>query len=290
MSVRAKTPLITVALLLSLLVVDARPALARPRRVEGSFTATASPLPQPWFAPGFYSCDNAVEGVHKVTHGVAAPFSGWFHVDMMFQPTGPEPAMYDLPEWDLALVSDEGELLAWSQSQWWYGTPTETIDYYLRRGQSINIVACNGSSRHPAHVSYSLEAKSPWPAGSAVNGKSVRDEELSYVSPSVGTSDLGIMCQVGYNVGCVGTEPAAADRYVSIDLRDRASSTVAFEFFQFVGSTEMTSLKFCGTSAPRIPLHPRADWVGVSVYTGPCSDGTPAHATQGDVTLRFSNR
>lgn len=268
--------LVPLLMALSLVSSVAAPAAAGRKQVKGSFTASAKPLPV-WAVPGAQGCADGVEGVHKVTHAFVAPFSGWLGVEMRFE-----------GDWDLGLVDASGNWLAGSAYQWMWGDEVERLRYFLEQGDEVGIVACNWASASDAEVRYSLRQGPAW--AKEPRQKVSRVEEMSYSSPALATTHNYVICLAGYELGCTVTRPQATDRFVEIEVVDAASPTVAFEFYQFHGSTYLGGQQFCGSTGERIPLSPRADQVGVTVYLGPCGDGTPAMATTGKVLMRFSSR
>lgn len=269
--------LVPLLMALAFVASAAAPVAAARRQVSGSFTASAKPLPAMWFAPGVNGCDKGVEAVHKVTHPIVAPFSGWLSVEMRFE-----------GEWDLTLVDESGQWLAASSYQAWTHEEAERLQYFLDKGDEVAIVACNWASASDAEVRYSLREGPAWP--SETRQKVSRLEELSYSSPALATTHNFVICHHGYDLGCTATSPLATDRFVEIEVVDDVSPTVSFELYQYHGSTYLREHRFCGSTGKRVPLSPRADFVGVTVYIGPCSDGTPAMGTTGKVLMRFSSR
>jgi hypothetical protein len=247
------------------------PAAARPPQVKGSFTASAKPLPGT-------GCYDGVEGVHKVSHPVVAPFSGWLRVKMTFG-----------GDWDLRLDDASGAYLAASGFQEDQGNPVERLHYYLDAGQEVVIVVCNYLSETDANVTYTLTSGKAW-ASDAGTKRVTRLEELSYTAPAIATPDVWGICHVGYELGCTATYPRSRDRFVSVEVLDDASPNVSFEVYQYSGSTYLGGQNFCGSTDGPIPVKPRATFLGVSVFLGPCQDGTPAMPTKGTVLMEFSNR
>lgn len=268
---------VPLATALALVGGSTAPVEARPQQVKGSFVASAKPMPAPWFVPAVDGCAKGLEGVHKVTHPLVAPFSGWLKVNMTFE-----------GDWDLSLVDADGERLASSEYQWWWDTrPIERLTYFLNEGDEVGIVACNFASHTDAKVRYSLTAGTAW--GKTTPPKVSRLEELIYSSPAAATTVSYGICHVGTGLGCTATTPASTDRFVSVEILDDFSPTVAFELYQFHGSTYLKTEEFCGSSNGKVPLLPRADWVGVVLFAGPCGDGTAAMATKGKALMRFTS-
>lgn len=260
-----------------LLGASVPPAAASEKEVKGSFTASAKPLPGAWFLPTANGCHEGVEGVHKVTHPFIAPFAGWLRVDMRFQ-----------GDWDLGLVDASGAWVAGSAYQENWGEELERMSYFVEKGDELGIVACNWASVSDAEVRYTLREGPAWPT--TPRRKTSRLETLSYSSPAAATSYNYVICYVGLGLGCTATEPRSSDRSVRVEVVDDMSPNVAFELYQYHGDTYLSSYEYCGSMPERVPLSPRADWVGVTLYAGPCGDGTPAMATAGKVLMRFSSR
>lgn len=269
-----------VPVLTSLLLVASlmSPAGAGPRKVKGSFTASAKPLPSPWMAGPLAGCQSGLEGVHKVSHPVVAPFGGWLRVKMTFE-----------GDWDLQLTDASGTYLASSEHQSWWDDPIERLTYFLEPGQEVMLVACNFASHTDAEVDYTLTAGPAWTSGAGTK-KISRIEELPYIGPAVATPDVWGICYVGLHLGCTATDPRPTDRFVSAEVLDDASPKVSFEIYQYNGSTYLGGETFCGSTDEPIPVKPGADFIGASQFVGPCQDGTPAMATKGIVKMEFSNR
>ncbi len=261
----------------------ASPAAARKRRIRGSFTASGAPLPTTYLVPGGGSCRYQVEGVHKVSRIVQAPFAGWLQVEMTF--ATPQSR---LEGWNLLLMDAQGDELAHSEYEGPSHPGIERLEYFLEEGEKVFIVACNVSSLGPAEVRYVLEEGRAWSTSSA--RRLVHTEELPYKSPALATSQHYVLCHVGFQLGCTATEPWPSDRLVSVEVVDAASPRVAFELYQYSGSTYLGDENFCGSTPEPVEIVPRADFIGVTLHIGPCSDGTPAMATTGTVVMELSSR
>lgn len=255
------------------------PAGAEPGRrvVEGSFTATAKPLPSPWMLGPASGCEAGVEGIHKVSHPLVAPFGGWLRVELTFG-----------GEWDLLLYDPSGGFLATSGHQESEAESVERLDYYLEKGQEVLIVACNFLSETDAEATYKLTEGPAWRSGAG--GKRIsRVTSLPYQAPAIATPDVWGICHVGMDVGCTAMYPRSTDRYVSAKVIDDVSPEVSFEIYQISGNTYLGSQFFCSSTEGRVPVKPGTDFLGVTVFLGPCRDGTPATPTKGSVRLRFTN-
>ena len=254
------------------------PAAAAPRKLKGSFTASAKPLPSAWMITAIGGCENGMEGVHKVSHPIVAPFGGWLRVQMTFA-----------GNWDLSLEDPAGTYLAGSGYEEATDKDMERLDYYLEEGQEAVIVACNYLSETDAQVSYTLTAGPAWTTEAGPRRVS-RIEELSYIAPALASPDFWGICHVGYELGCTATTPRLTDRFVSVEVLDDASPTVSFEIYQYNGNTYLGGQNFCGSTEGPIPVKPGADFIGATAFLGPCKDGTPAMPTRGSVLMEFSNR
>lgn len=272
---RKLVPALTTVLLVASLM---SPAGAGPRKLKGSFTASARPFPSPWIAGPVAGCDGGVEGVHKVSHPIVAPFGGWLRIKMTFG-----------GDWDLMLDDASGARLASSGHQEWHGKPVERLTYHLEAGQEAVLVACNFLSQTDAEVTYTLTAGRAWETD-AGSKRVTRIEELPYIAPAIATPDVWVICYVGFDLGCTATSPRPNDRFVSAEVLDDVSPKVAFEIYQYSGSTYLGGQTFCGATDEPIPIKPGVDFIGASQFVGPCPDGTPAMATKGTVLMEFSNR
>ncbi len=275
--------IIITALTASLLALPITGAEAKDRSISGSFTAQATPMPVGWPAPGG-GCMSGPEGLHRVTKMLTAPFSGWLYARADFA-----------GDWDLGVFDTEGSALASSEHQFATDEPAEVVDLYVRRGQEVGISACNAASAGAAEVTYVLTEGPAWsePAGRTLR---THTEQLTYRTPSIGVD--GGVCYVGYQIGCDGTASiAATDRwvYVKVDdalteLTQRPGQMVSAEIYQYVGNTYLGGERFCTSIEDPVRLKPGVDFVGVTILQGACESGEPAVATQGEVTVIFSNQ
>lgn len=273
---------VTCLLAVAIVVVPASVSPAKGKRVEGSFTAKAHPLPLGWPVSS-EGCMAGVEGVHKVTKRLEIPYSGWLRVEAHF-----------LGDWDLGLYDAEGRWLATSHNQSISDSPVETITYYVRRGQPVGISLCNSASWTEAAVRYYLQPGSPWSAG-AGKERDLHEENLRYRAPSLAKNDFPVSCHSGMEIGCPSTTAIRpSDRFVWVNIEDslERKTDVAAHLYQYSGSTYVAEEDFC-TEIPSgrpIELKPGVDLIGVAVLEGPCADGNVAAATQGEIRLIFSNR
>lgn len=245
-------------------------ASAGKKQVKGSFTATARPLPS--------GCYDGVEGVHKVSHPFAAPFGGWLTVGMTFS-----------GDWDLRLMNAEGKRVASSEHQWATDEEEERLKYYLSAGEEVVLEVCNTASPTDAEVKYSLTAGAPWPSG-VPKAKISRVEELSYSSPAVATDQVWGICHVGMEIGCTAVNPRPTDRFMSVEVDDAVSPDVWFEIYAYNDNTYLGTENFCTSTPDRVPVIPGSDFIGITIFLGPCSDGTPTAPTKGKVLIEFTSR
>lgn len=257
---------------------------ASPRRLKGSFVAEALPLPQDPMRSEMCMQGTqgiSVDGVNRVVEPLTAPFSGWLSVEARFS-----------GDWDLALLDEHGEGLAWS----WHGfyvEGAEALSYFVQRGQTVGIAVCNSSSTTAAEVRYVLEATRPWQVPPGV-GLRRHSEERTYIAPSIATNDVFVICQWSMDIGCPETSsPRPGDRYVSVDISDVSGGEVSAQVWQYANGVYPTYMgvdSFCTSTERPIRLKPGVTSVGVLILMGPCEDDTPATASQGTVSLTFSNR
>lgn len=261
----------------ALVATPMQAAVARPRQMKGSFTAAAKPLPVAWPVTD-EGCMQGIEDVHRVTKTLTARFSGWLQVSANFS-----------GDWDLALFDPEGRRAAMSEHQWSTLEEGEQLDYYLHKGQSVDIAVCNNASGSDAAVEYVLTSGGSWKV--KPGSKRIEHEtKLKYISPAIATRDRYAFCISGFGVGCPGTDAVRSnDRFVSVEVRDDAGLDVSAGIVQYNGSTDLGNDLLCTKTRKPVPLKPGVDWVSVSIYLGPCEDGRPALGTRGDVTVTFSN-
>ena len=261
-----------IALMMTAVLVAALAPLASAgeKQIKGSFTATAQPLPS--------GCSDGLEGVHKVSHPFAAPFGGWLRVRMTFD-----------GDWDLRLMNTEGKRLASSEYQYNWEKDEERLDYYLNAGEEVLLEVCNNLSESPAEVTYTLTSGSAWPT-EVPKKKVTRVAELSYSSPAVATDQVWGICHVGMQLGCTAVDPRPTDRFMSVEVQDDVSPDVWFEIYAYNGSTYLGTENFCTTTSERVPVIPGSDFIGITIFVGPCADGTPAIPTKGKVLVEFTSK
>ena len=137
----------TAALVAGALAVSALAAphaLAAPKKITKTYTATA-PVPDPTNnVPGGYSvCAQNVPGSFD-TQTFKVPAAGRLHIEL----TG-----YQV-DWDLLLMDADKEELAGSGSGG-VGGP-EVIEVKFKKAQTVSIVACNWSGGPTGTVSYTF--------------------------------------------------------------------------------------------------------------------------------------
>ena len=245
------------------------PAAANHRQTSGSFTAEAPP-------------SGCMAEMTEARESFTAPFEGFLFVEMS-DFTG---------DWDLYLESAEGEDLKSStnSNDPVFGTPGERLQYWLRGGEEVDIVACNYSGGPSAEINYSL-VHARRPKTPAPKGRFSRTVVLPYTGTSLGLALTGgQFCFVGYGLGCAATDAFwGMDRYVSATVTDSTGLPVAASVYQYAGEDYGEEYPFCGATDEPVKLMEYADWVGVELLVGPCLDGTPAAATTGEVELTFSS-
>lgn len=112
-------------------------------------------------------------------------------------------------------------------------------------------------------------------------------EQENYSSPGLGLSNMAqedTQCLADASLGCVDLPLKPKDRFVTVEVDDALSPTVAGYVYQYQGDTFLTHEHFCGETPGPISILKDADRVGVFIETGPCSDLTAATATSGTVT------
>jgi hypothetical protein len=255
------------------------PGSAAPKQIEGSFTAQANPLPHAWFDParpcgGRQTRDPA----SYVDHELTAPFSGWFAARMSFEQG----------DWDLSILGSDLEPLAMSDHQEATGEESERLRLYLKRGQKVVLRACNFASTVSAEVVWSLVKGRGW---APVRAKAAgRIEEHSYISPAAAVGEAFVICHAYFDAGCTAFKPHSSDRSVAVRIEDKSGLPVSFKLYQYAGNTAFAGQRFCGSTPDAVPLQPGVDWVGVTVFNGPCDDETVTAPTQGKVTFTLYNR
>ncbi len=114
----------------------AAPVLAGQKKIHDSFMAQALPFPNLSSATGTErrGCFAGVDGVHRATHEFKAPANGALSATI-------EGFVGD---WDLAIESTDGAPLSESLADQTAGeTAEEEAATTLKKGQTVNIVACN---------------------------------------------------------------------------------------------------------------------------------------------------
>lgn len=279
-----KKSLISVLVLVLAVTVLGPPAMGRERAYEGSFVAEAMPLPVAWAVSG-ETCMEGVEGVHRVTHPLRAPFSGWLEVKADFG-----------GDWDLAVYGEDGRL-ALSGEQDATGGSVETLRLFVTRGREMQIVVCNFASQTQADVAYRLLPGTPWlkPAGLKFSSHT---EVLDYAMPAAATRSHYVFCYSGMTLSCSATANVhATDRFVQVQIQESASDLqqgadlgISAEVYQYSGSTYLGKERFCTSTDRPIRLEPGVSLVGIVIYLGDCENGSPAMGLRGRARLIFTNR
>lgn len=123
----------------------------------------------------------------------------------------------------------------------------------------------------------SAEAKKP--------RKATRKAEAAYIAPA-----YFYWAPTGDNIGGVNLPTTAAEKYVSIEIKDQTGLPVSASVGQDPeadGTVETTP--FCTKTEKPVPIQPGLP-VTVFVFVGPCTTPPgPAFATQGTVHATFSN-
>ncbi len=129
--------------ILGVLVIGVMPAAARGLKpIEESYSATALPYPNGSYDAG-EGCFQGVDTVHKHYHPFKAPSKGLFSVGIPVL-TG---------DWDLFVLDGEGNVLTESSGS--QGEP-EFTTLKMRKGQAIQIMACNWAGEPQVTVEYSF--------------------------------------------------------------------------------------------------------------------------------------
>ncbi len=265
------------------LVALAPAANAGPRRMRGEFDAHAIPFPLDGSLVSG-GCANGVEGIHKVSKTFTARFGGFLTARL----DGFE------GDWDLRLFDADGEERASSTTFNPISYPYEELVTYVRRGEKLTLTACNWAGSTDARAEYELiEARDP--RDMPLVKKRVRDVYGSYIGPAVGTSITGsYLCHVGVELGCTAFDAYGwpYERFIRIEIEDNLHDLpVAANFYQMYDDTTVAPpTPICGKTTKPIEIHPDANWIGVEIFAGPCADGTPAMATQGEVHFKVSSR
>lgn len=121
--------------------------------------------------------------------------------------------------------------------------------------------------------------------------KVVRVQQLAYQEPTFGV-DFPSYQMVTCDTGCPVFDIYRGERYVTLEAEDTVSPDVALAVFPWDGATgnpRYDEHHYCTSIDESLRIPKWATRLWVEVLIGPCSDGTPAMATQGTVTATFSN-
>lgn len=115
-----------------------------------------------------------------------------------------------------------------------------------------------------------------------------RTVEAAYVSPALAVALMGGFsgaCAHGEGVGCVRFETRVDEKFAQVKIEDALGLPV----HGFITTTDGQTIlaDFCGETAKSVLLTDLS--FQVWVIEGPCSDGTPAIASQGTVIATLSN-
>ena len=128
-------------------------------------------------------------------------------------------------------------------------------------------------------------------SGASAATRADRTETLTYEDPAIGVSFPQYTMETCFT-GCLVFDVLPGESFATVRADDLLGPDVALAVFAWDGdadSPRYTGKEFCTETdeAFRLPRWTRKLWVEVLI--GPCSDGTPAMATQGSVTASFSN-
>ena len=128
-------------------------------------------------------------------------------------------------------------------------------------------------------------------SGASAGTRGARTETLSYEDPAIGVSFPEYAMETCFS-GCVVFDVMPGERVATVQADDLVGPDVALAVFAWDGGVDnprYIGQEYCTeTDQPfRLPRWTRKLWVEVLI--GPCSDGTPAMATQGSVTASFSD-
>lgn len=115
-----------------------------------------------------------------------------------------------------------------------------------------------------------------------------RTVEAPYRSPAPAVALMGEFsgaCAHGDGIGCARFETQANEKFVQVKIDDALGLPVHGFITTADGQTIMAD--FCGETAKSVLLTDIS--FQVWVVEGPCSDGTPAIASQGNVIVTLSN-
>lgn len=131
------------------------------------------------------------------------------------------------------------------------------------------------------------------PANAAPRRKHKRVErtvEASYATPAAGVAlagDFYAACKHGDGIGCVKITPEPKELFARVAITDTTDLPVHGFITNIDASTVIAD--FCGETRDTVFLGSGDEFL-VWAFAGPCSDGTPAMATSGTVTVVLSNR
>ena len=99
-----------------------------------------------------------------------------------------------------------------------------------------------------------------------------------------GTPTCGAFVQDVWIASCDGFVSRSTERFVKIDLVDKAGGPVAGRVF-----TEGKTIEFCGSTPKRLRITPE-EFVGVSVIAHPTSFCPTGHGTTGEMKFTFTSK
>ena len=108
----------------------------------------------------------------------------------------------------------------------------------------------------------------------------------SYVLPSYDSNQtvLGTI-----HIGGGSWVPPAWARYVTVVVHDDAGLSVAFHVDETTYSGNLPRGAYCTKTPGAIAIHPPQETI-VTLYQGPCPDGTLGAGTKGTITVVFRDR
>ena len=117
-----------------------------------------------------------------------------------------------------------------------------------------------------------------------------RKAEGTYASPAVGVAGRGVAgCANQDAAGCV-VLPGGPEKFVHIKIEDSTGADVSASMSQDTDGDQLADEgsggEFCTETEQPFPVVPGYE-VNVFIFTGPCTDGTPAAATSGKVIGTF---
>lgn len=115
-----------------------------------------------------------------------------------------------------------------------------------------------------------------------------RTVEAVYLSPAPAVALMGEFsgaCAHGEGIGCVRFETRPKEKFARVKIEDALGLPVHGFITTADGQTILAD--FCGETAKSVLLTDIS--IQVWVIEGPCSDGTPAIASQGTVSATLSN-